>query len=99
LTPLPDGADVLVHMDCKNLIMWLEAGALTTKSKKIEPRISKTFATAIAQKARMKSVKIVYTADKNSPNMQEAHRLSSMASSPHKTAQNADQNSRHSPRP
>jgi ribonuclease HI len=83
LAQVPDAAQVIVHMDCKNVIAWLSGEAITTKSKRQEPRICRIFAEAIAQKARMESVEIVYTADKTSPNMRRAHNLSSAASSPH----------------
>lgn len=84
LAPLPDKAQVVVHMDCRNVIDWLDKEALSNKDKMREPRIRKAFEAAITAKRRMARVEIVYTADKNSENMRRAHRLSSAASTPGK---------------
>lgn len=77
---VPSGADVIVHMDCRNVIDWLSTEKLSNKDKVREPRIRKAFDAAVHEKQRMKRFEIVYTSDKNSPNMGRAHMLSRAAS-------------------
>lgn len=84
IAPLPDGADVVVHMDCRNVIEWLTSEKLSNKAKASEPRIRLAFEAAVSAKRRMKHVEIVYTSDKNSPNMGRVHTLSRAASTPGK---------------
>jgi len=94
--------NVIVHMDCRNVIEWLSTGAITNAAKKREPAVAKAFEAAMAAKARVKTIIITYTSDKNSPNMGLAHQLSRAASTPQtedRTQPNAHKNTKHPARP
>jgi len=94
--------NVIVHMDCRNVIEWLSGGAITNASKKREAAVAKAFEAAMAAKARAKTIIITYTSDKNSPNMGLAHQLSRAASTPQaedRTKPNAHKNTKHPSRP
>lgn len=103
LGEVPDQSLVVVHMDCRNVIDWLTTETLSNKDKMREPRVKRAFEDAVAAKKRMRGVNIVYTSDKNSPNMGLAHQLSRKASTPGKKDdrrhRHAHQDSRHPARP
>ena len=98
-------AHVRVHMDCRNVIEWLTAAQVTTKSKRGEPAVMRAFNQAMEAKARLAQVTLKYCDDKYSPHMKLAHILSRAASNPGKDAprkkgpRHAHQNSQRSARP
>src|SRR5690606_22046180 len=63
LDSIEEPRDVEVHMDCRNVIEWLSAGAIRNPGKKSEPAVMKAFGQALEAKRRMPRVTVMYTSD------------------------------------
>ncbi|MCB1537455.1 MAG: hypothetical protein H6865_07295 [Rhodospirillales bacterium] len=82
LEDAPRGSSVCVHMDCTNVMEWLQAGTVSGSNKRGDEDLMRAFNRAARAKTGVGHVTYIYTRDKSSPNMGLAHTLARAASTP-----------------
>jgi ribonuclease HI len=78
---IPSQAIVHMHMDCANVVTWLNKGGIISTKAKNSSLLQKSFTEAMAQISRMHEIDISFVTGKNNPNLSLAHTLSRQATS------------------
>lgn len=85
LRTVPPGAEVDLRLDCQNVCEWLNDRKITTASKRDVHALNDYFQKAIVLIDQLGSFSARQVTGRMNENLNRVHRLSQMASSPHRT--------------
>ncbi len=85
LRAVPPGAEVDLRLDCQNVCEWLNRREITAASKKQIPALNDLFQKAIVLVDQLESFSVRQLTGKMNENLNRVHRLSRVATTPHRT--------------
>lgn len=79
LRNVPAGSSVRLRLDCQNVLDWLKAGQITTKSKREIPLLANTFEEAMLGVKSMNDVEFIKIGGRQNIELDRVHKLSKQA--------------------